>query len=1136
MGLKSELGTRLENAFGNLSSSMYNASNTLLNIQQKRDEDAEAEAKTVKDAYNSSTLQQLLAYQDSIYFNFDPQNPDNEGYVQKLSRTYNQAEYDALEATTLQMMYDKMDELQVDPEVKKLWEEKYMPDFRYNLNKAKQDAYTQNYAVKTANLWQAFVNSTGANSDLDYAAKEQALRAYWSTNSLDTIKQYVSGLTSLDDAIDAMQQASVTQYVDRYYATTPNPQAPVSQIASEAVEALKDQLGKDKALDSDTEFALQAAALKQAQAHEDTIVAQAKESQNKIVADFRTMQLNGEWDGDPDDVIQAAVEAGAIVNGQIDRNWVSFLAPYLDKSDENRAIAEATAQINAEVNAAASVTPQQIKTTAAAVSNGTFTFVPDTVHEGNVPKTTTTASGAQVPLSTDRSYGAPVLNTENGEEGTGIQVTEKVEVTPQGEVVVEDEVVPATVFENDQGTVYVISDEPIEELNDYVVSTPEENSQEIIDEINAEIGTSAEETPETPSAAEKPRAGRFTTSEETRAERIAAAEAEIRKNHALDRNYEFDTESLNSPVRAEYLQEKYDLTEREAEQYADALNDKTEEVPEPHEFSHPVSIGPSSYVYVVAEDDRPPYDADYTPYEGSEETQLSDIALAAQELAEMVEDTDFPNMFNEEGDINYDNSRGKYTYKYNGLPDITTNYAPVVMALCQSCGITYDTDSYAVYVMAQNVYEMEMAGAFTNPNKALAVQALSVKRLDPNVTPEEYNAQVMQYKTTGILTDDEIKAYDLENHAFAGDLSQNSSYNESLKHAYNKAFTALFKKSYTTENINNINADSKKADQWFQMQRDLEKELTLAYQLDPTGVTKDPLKTINEIVTRLTDESFSKDLLEAVLDSHSTFGTWLTSTSNRVQMGDNATVSDLMQDYFIDPGKYADYYDSEIMEAVNDRYYGPSLNNANYGIERSNANAQIKELAKDFFGKDYKELTIPEKNKLLFSYAYARTRIELTRATCMTFGYSLDEVYGNVTVASSGGIGGGMAVVTKDGRVYMSGEAPNGGHNWLIGSVSQRTLENIQKGATTVSYAEISTYGVKTFNDQNYTFDKSGASLTRQATIADTLYGGSMGLIDLRGNQEQKDKDKEIELVDIYDAVQPERYNIIDLNKGVRSN
>lgn len=784
-------------------------------------------------------------------------------------------------------------------------------------------------------------------------------------------------------------------------------------------------------------------------------------AQRDIVSDFTVRGFKG-IKYTPDDVISSARDAGAFLSdGSIDPLWVSFLSPYIEASNTQKEIDRATAQINKEIEKATNVTPEQIMTTAEAVSDGSFAFTPDTVHKGNVPTTTSGTSGAKIPLKIDKQYGAPVLNTSDGTEGTGLHISEAVEVTAQGDVVIEKQKIPAQVSESADGTIYVTSNKPIEELNEFLKITPDEDAQAKLDTANKEL----------------------------------------KKRKSLERNY---------------------VAEDVEEDQTPAPTDNT-----------PISTGQQSYLYVVKGEDRPVFDKDYKPYEGTGEETLSDIAVAAQELTKMTEDTGFPNMFNSDGDINYNNSRGKYTYKYNGMPDIETNYAPIVMALCQSCGIEYDTDSYAVYVMAQNVHEMEMAGAFTNPNKALAVQTLATQRLDPNVTPEAYNATVMQYKASGILTDDEIKDYNLEKHAFSGDLSQNSSYNDSLKHAYSKAFNALFDMTYTSGNINNVNADTAKADQWFQMQRDIEKELTLAYQTDPTGMASNPIKTVNEIVEKLTDKTFAENLLDAVLSSGPTLGTWLTSTSNRVQMGDNETVSDMLTDYFQDPSKYADYYDEEIIEAVNDRYYGTaSLNYANYEIEKGNAKAQIEELSQDFFGKGYAELSVPEKNKLLFSYAYSRTRTELTRAVCMTFGYDLkNEVYGNISVSSTDGIGGGMAVVTTDGRVYMSGEAPNGGHNWLIGSVSKKTLENIQKGATTISYAEISAYGVKMFNDQNYTFDKSGVSLTRPKTIGDVVNNITLGLVDLRGGQAKKTADKEYELVGIYNEVQPGRYNITDLGK-----
>ena len=130
------------------------------------------------------------------------------------------------------------------------------------------------------------------------------------------------------------------------------------------------------------------------------------------------------------------------------------------------------------------------------------------------------------------------------------------------------------------------------------------------------------------------------------------------------------------------------------------------------------------------------------------------------------------------------------------------------------------------------------------------------------------------------------------------------------------------------------------------------------------------------------------------------------------------------------------------------------------------------------------------------------------------------------------GVGGGFAVVTNDGRVYMSGDSPSGGHNWIIGSVSDRTLKNIKKGATTISLAEISTYGTKNFNDSNMTFTKEGAVLTRPKEFGDVIgeiIGYDFGV-------KQREGDKVIELSDIYDSVQPGRYNITDISRGPRSN
>ena len=154
------LSDAYQETFGGLTNSLNRASNTFLELQE---------------ADNKSTLKQLLAYQNSIYSNFDPENPDNEGYVQQLARTYDESEFDALEQQFTQKMYDKMDELKVNAQVRKMWEQDYLPTYKQNLNEAKYKAYMDNYANKIAQKWGEFAGTVRDNSNLDYAKKKEAL-------------------------------------------------------------------------------------------------------------------------------------------------------------------------------------------------------------------------------------------------------------------------------------------------------------------------------------------------------------------------------------------------------------------------------------------------------------------------------------------------------------------------------------------------------------------------------------------------------------------------------------------------------------------------------------------------------------------------------------------------------------------------------------------------------------------------------------------------------------------------------------------------------------------------------------------------------------------------------------------------
>ena len=729
-------------------------------------------------------------------------------------------------------------------------------------------------------------------------------------------------------------------------------------------------------------------------------------AQNAITSKFATMHLNGE-DYDADDVIEAARDAGAFMaDGKtVNMMWVSFLTPYIEASAKTREIAAATEKINEELGSISEITVEEAQDVARRVSGGTFEYSASSVKDvqGDV-----SASGGKISLPKKISYGAPVVTNKEA-EGTGLQVNEDVAIQPEGTVVVNGQNTDATVEQFDNGKLYIVSDTPVESLEQYALpSNPKEDGQS-----------------------------------------------------------------------GQYV---YQVSSRKS------FKESFEE---------------------------------YQPYEGSDKEELSDIALQANSLREMTAGTGLDNMFTSDGSINYSGSEGKHTYKFEGLEDITIEHNPVLLALCQEKGIEYDTDSYSVYTLAKYVKDLEDSGAFTDPNKAKAVQYLATARLDKTITPEEYNAKVMDIKARGILSDTEIKDYGLSSHMFSGDFGSNSAFQKTYNQALPTLFASTFGKDKTEDEIK---SDTEKSNQWFTLQQDFERELKLAYQLDPVGMQNNPLPKVNEIVEKLTDKAFADELYKALTSSYLTLGTIFSGTTDKVQLADNANVSEALQRYF-DNGSYSEYLDADITKWVNDAYY--NIDTKSGKPKAATAERQIEETSQKRYNKSYSDLTLDEQRTVLFSYAYARTRMEFNFAVSDTFGYGMDEIYGNVTVSSTDGGGGGFAVVTNDGRVYMSGDAPNGGHNWIIGSVSERTLKNIQNGATTISYAEISSYGVKYFNDENMTFTKEGASLTKSTNIFQTIL--SLGGVDFR------DKDKEIELSDIYGSVQPGRYNgITDIDKGWR--
>lgn len=340
------LSDAYQETLGGLTNSLNRASNTFLELQE---------------ADNKSTLKQLLAYQNSIYSNFDPQNPDNEGYVQQLARTYDESEFDALEQQFTQKMYDKMDELKVNAQVRKMWEQDYLPTYKQNLNEAKYKAYMDNYANKIAQKWGTFAGTVRDNSNLDYKAKKEALTEYWDEN-LKKVEQYVD-LKSIDEMMEDLLPNCITQGVDSFYATNPNTTMPESQVAEYVLNSIKSQLPEDKPLDADTEFSLRQTAQKQAAAHESQMQSIADENIGKMATDLLQRSVNGETIT-ATEILQEAGTYGAYVTEAdgtkvVSKYWTTYLSKFVSQAESEMQLEEEKKQAQAAADAATAESERQ---------------------------------------------------------------------------------------------------------------------------------------------------------------------------------------------------------------------------------------------------------------------------------------------------------------------------------------------------------------------------------------------------------------------------------------------------------------------------------------------------------------------------------------------------------------------------------------------------------------------------------------------------------------------------------------------------------------------------------------------------------------------------------------------------------
>ena len=775
----------------------------------------------------------------------------------------------------------------------------------------------------------------------------------------------------------------------------------------------------------------------------------AVNAQSEIVSLFTTKYMKGE-DYTAQDIINEATARGAFrEDGTVDRFWAAFLSPYIEYQVAQDKIDEAEAKTQETLDKLGLKTGEDALGVLGDVANGSFEF--KFTPSAQTPKVSTNVPIPEKTADGDtRTVSAsgssrPVISAK-GQKGTGLNVSESVVIQPEGEVVVDGEDTGAKAFESNTGDVWVYSSKEVPGLDQYQYAGPAPSD--------------------------------------------------------LPRNYVFDETTIEDATRETPSSEK-------------------------------------GYLYRVSSaEDRPVIDKDYVPAEG-EGGHLSDemrqVIEDQKALQELTEGTEFAGVFNTEMGWSTSRLEGRQTYSVDGLPDIDSQYSNAVIALCQAWGVDYDPKSVETYYVAQIVQDLADSGAFSNPNKAMAVQTLAVKRLDPGTTPEEYNSYLMQYKNTGILTDKEIDEYGLSKHAFESDVSD-TAIKDKLNYAFEKAFSNLYSMSYSTTNYEKLN--TKQKDDWFTMKDRLEQELKRAIQTNPIKAQTDPLSIVDDVVEKLTDKAFAEgmwklynkrqpNVIATDVKNHEgvTFSDIFTlfdfNPDNDYNIGFVSTRrvdetelgSEILQDWCANilnnNSKYNMWLNRDVVAWYNN---AQTTTSSGFYTTPRQFRKQADEIAKNVFGaEDYDALSNEQKNSLMFSYTVARSQIELAKSTCNTFGYELDEVCGNIVVAPSGEnrYGGGQAVVTKDGRVFMSGGDPDSsGHRWIIGSVNGHTLDNIMNGADVIAFEEISANGLKYFSDGGLQYTKDGLVLNRKNR-----------------------QDKEFELTGLLSEVQPDRYNITTIGK-----
>ena len=494
------------------------------------------------------------------------------------------------------------------------------------------------------------------------------------------------------------------------------------------------------------------------------------------------------------------------------------------------------------------------------------------------------------------------------------------------------------------------------------------------------------------------------------------------------------------------------------------------------------------------------------PEEYPSEQGLSDVL--ASEMAKATEGTLFENAVTLGGDINYSNGYGKQTYKADGEPDFTCNYEPIVAQYCKDHGIDYSTKSSAVYAVAKAVQAMGDNGYFSDPNKSAAVQALSVARNDPKQAVT-YAELAQTYVSQGYLTQDELKDYGLESSAYNVKQLEGTMYAQTLDYTLQKGFEALFGEingATLASKTNNLTTDQKIL--WESVKDQMTKATQTAFYTDPKGSGEKYLDVAQEIIQKYADTAWTNQLYKELTGRNKPVR--YSGTKGVRRYDENQNTAEILQSYFStlsdESPMYAEFLDQDIVTYVTETMF-PITTDINADLSGAGSGkatkGKLEEISQNRFSTAYDSLSPFQKNTVMFSYIYGRTERALKKEICDSFGYGYGEG-SSVVIYPTDNNGGGFAVVTNDGRVYMAAGVPDGsGHKWYIGSVDNQTLTRIQSGLTALSYNDISYNGVYSFDDNLTNYGKEG--------------------IVVSGNKKDRDL-KEKELNSIYRKLQPERF------------